>query len=62
MPDWTKIEVAEFMAEVEVGQVPSELVADLSILERLPLTFDDKEQYFHWRHMLAEGLRLIPGI
>jgi hypothetical protein len=59
MSDWTKIEVAEFMAEVEVGQVPSELVSRL-ILERLPLTFDDKEQYFHWRHMLAEGLQVDP--
>jgi len=57
MSDWTKIQVAEFMAEVEAGTVPSELVSRI-ILERLPFMFDSKEQYFHWRHMLAEGLQV----
>ena len=59
MSDWTKIQIAEFMKEVEAGEVPSELVSRI-VLERLPFTFDTKEQYFHWRHMLAEGLRVDP--
>jgi hypothetical protein len=28
------------------------------VLERLPFMFDTKEQYFHWRQMLAEGLEV----
>jgi hypothetical protein len=59
MSDWTKIDVAEFMGEVEAGTAPSELVSRI-VLERLPFTFDTKEQYFHWRHMLAEGLQVDP--
>lgn len=55
MSDWATIQVAEFMAEVETGTVPSELVSRI-VLERLPFAFDTKEQYFHWRHMLADGL------
>lgn len=57
--DWTKIQVAEFMVEVESSPVPSELVSRI-VLERLPFTFDTKEQYFRWRHMLAEGLQVDP--
>jgi hypothetical protein len=57
--DWTKIQVAEFMTEVESGALPSELVSRI-VLERLPFTFDTKEQYFRWRHMLAEGLQVDP--
>lgn len=59
MSDWTKIEVAEFMAEARTSTVPSELVSRI-VLERLPFKFDSKDQYFHWRHMLAEGLQVDP--
>ena len=59
MSDWTKIEVAEFMAEVRTSTLPSELVSRI-VLERLPFKFDSNEQYFHWRHMLAEGLQVDP--
>jgi hypothetical protein len=59
MSDWMRIDVGEFMAEIEVGTAPSELVSRI-VLERLPFTFDTKQQYFHWRHMLAEGLQVDP--
>jgi hypothetical protein len=59
MSDWAKIDIADFMAQVEATTVPNELVSRI-ILERLPYTFDSKEQYFHWRHMLAEGLQVDP--
>jgi hypothetical protein len=55
MSDWTNIPIADFMTEVETSTTVSELVSRM-VLDRLPYKFDTKEQYFHWRHMLAEGL------
>jgi hypothetical protein len=55
--DWSNIPVAEFMRVVATSAVPGELVSRL-ILERLPFAFEDKMQYFHWRHMLGEGLQI----
>jgi hypothetical protein len=57
MSDWTRIEIADFMAEVRDSTEPNELVSRV-VLERLPFKFDSKEQYFHWRHMLADGLQV----
>jgi hypothetical protein len=59
MSDWSAIEIAQFMTDVQTDAAPSELVSRI-ILERLPFTFETKEQYFHWRHMLAEGLQVDP--
>jgi hypothetical protein len=59
MSDWTNIEIADFMAEVLTDAAPGELVSRI-VLERLPFKFESKEQYFHWRHMLAEGLQVDP--
>jgi hypothetical protein len=59
MSDWSVIEIAQFMTEVQTDAAPSELVSRV-ILERLPFAFETKEQYFHWRHMLAEGLQVDP--
>lgn len=59
MSDWSRIEVPQFMADVQTDTSPSELVSRI-VLERLPFAFETKEQYFHWRHMLAEGLQVDP--
>jgi predicted nucleotidyltransferase len=55
--DWSSIPVAEFMREARTSALPAELVSRI-ILERLPFAFESKHEYFHWRHMLAEGLQV----
>ncbi|MDG4820270.1 hypothetical protein O7635_00090 [Asanoa sp. WMMD1127] len=55
--DWAKIEIPEFMDLVRQGEHPRVLVGRI-ILDRLPFTFDSKQQYFHWRDELAEGLQV----
>ena len=57
MSDWVRIEVQEFMRCAKEDTPLKELVGRI-VLDRLPFTFDTKQQYFHWREILAEGLEV----
>jgi hypothetical protein len=57
LSDWVKIEVQEFMQCVREDTPLKELVGRI-VIDRLPFTFDTKQQYFHWREILAEGLQV----
>ena len=57
MSDWGRIEVQEFMQCAREDTPLKELVGRI-VLDRLPFTFDTKQQYFHWREILAEGLEV----
>jgi hypothetical protein len=57
MSDWVQIEVQEFMRYAKEDTPLKELVGHI-VLDRLPFTFDTKQQYFHWREILAEGFKV----
>lgn len=59
MSDWSAISGQEFHAQV-TQQTRLELLVGTLIIDRLPFTFDDKQQYFTWRHALGEGLEVDP--
>jgi hypothetical protein len=54
MTDWVKIEIAEFMELAQSDDHVGGLVGRL-VLDRLPVTFETKQQYFRWRDELGEG-------
>ncbi|MGI5503160.1 hypothetical protein [Lentzea sp. CA-135723] len=55
MSDWVDISVADFEELAKADDKVSVLVGRL-VIDRLPFTFESKEQYFTWRNILASGL------
>lgn len=55
LSDWSKIEIQEFDA-IATSNDRLSLLAGRLVLERLPFTFETKEQYLNWKDRLARGL------
>jgi predicted nucleotidyltransferase len=57
MTDWSPNTVQEFMS-LTLSDEPLRILVGRIVLDRLPFTFDTKQQYFVWRDALAEGLEV----
>lgn len=55
MSDWAAIEIQDFDT-IAVSDVRLPLLVGRLVLERLPFTFESKEQYLNWKDRLAKGL------
>jgi hypothetical protein len=59
MSDWLSISQQDFIAAVKSSEPAKlKLAAGKLIIDRLPATFESKDQYFEWRAKLAEGLEV----